>query len=81
MISAAEWACPMDLDLLDRASAAIVAELRDPHGDAERYARCVALLRHVHADLRWWLDLAVVAECWANDVPVRPDLTLRPPSR
>jgi hypothetical protein len=78
MISEAEAVREVDLDLLDRASAAIVAELRDPTGDPERYAACVTLLAQVHRDLRWWLDLACAAEAWANDIPIRPGLSLRP---
>jgi hypothetical protein len=77
MISEAEASCDVDLELLDAASEAIIGELADPGGDGERYERTVKLLARVDPNVRWWLDLIVVASCWASDIPIRPDASLR----
>jgi hypothetical protein len=71
LLTELEAASDVDLDLLDRASSGVVAELIDPYGDAERYASTVSALARVPDASRWLLDLVVAAEMLANDQVMR----------
>jgi hypothetical protein len=66
-----EAASDVDLDLLDRASAGVVSELLDPNGDVARYASTVWALAQVPEAARWWIDLVVAAEMFANNQVMR----------
>jgi hypothetical protein len=71
LLTELESASNVDLDLLDRASSGVVAELIDPYGDAERYASTVSALSLVPDSSRWLLDLVVAAEMLANNQVMR----------
>jgi hypothetical protein len=67
LLTEAEAFAPIDLGLLHRASWGVVAELLDAGGDESRYRETVRALALVPAEVRWWLDLTVAAEMFAND--------------
>jgi hypothetical protein len=71
LLTQVEAASDVDLDLLDRASTGVVAELVDPYGDADRYASTVSALARVPESSRWFLDLVVAAEMLANNQAMR----------
>jgi hypothetical protein len=77
LLTDAEASEVLDADGLERAAVGVVLELLDPYGDQERYRSTVVALARVPRTAKWWIDLMVAAEMFANNQPMREPLGFR----